>query len=73
MMKNMNEPIVGGQYEWQGMPCAITKVESEYRWLNFYEHLVTVEFFDKVTKQWAKLKTPFDGTFHLVLAPRVST
>ena len=73
MMKNMHEPIVGGQYEWQGMPCAISKVESEYRWLGFYEYLVTVEFFDKVTKRWSSLKTPFDGTFKLIFQPHHST
>lgn len=78
-MKNMNEPMVGGQYEWQGMPCAISKVETlpwtrlEISTLTHYKHLVTVEYFNKTAKQWAKLKTPFDGTFQLVLAPRVST
>lgn len=71
MIKNGNEPIIGAQYDWQGMPCTITKVESEYQWLNFYKHLVTVEYVDKVTKQWSSLKTPFDGTFKLTFAPAV--
>jgi hypothetical protein len=73
MMKNMNEPIVGGQYEWQGMPCAISNVEPPRSPLNFYKHLVTVEYFDKVTKRWSSLKTPFDGTFKLIFQPHHST
>ena len=70
-MKNVNEPIVGGQYEWQGMPCAISNVEPSG--LVHYKHLVTVEYFDKVVNRWSHLVTPFDGTFKLVMAPRVNT
>jgi hypothetical protein len=72
MMKNVNEPIVGAQYDWQGMPCAISNVEPST--LAHYKYLVTVEYFDKRAHRWSHVKTPWlSGAFKLVLAPHVST
>lgn len=72
MIKNENEPIIGAQYEWLGEPCTIINVESEYQWLNFYEHMVTVEYFNKDAGKWSRLKTPWlAGAFKLTFAPAV--
>lgn len=70
MIKNEQQPIIGAQYNWQGMPCAISNVEPCT--LAHYEYLVTVEYFDKRAHCWSHVKTPWlAGAFELVFQPAV--
>jgi len=72
MMKNMNEPIVGAQYSWQGMPCVVVGILKPT--FTHHDYDVLVEYFDRALKRWAQVRTPWlRGCFELALLPHVST
>ena len=70
MIKNKHEPIIGAQYSWQGMPCVLVGILKPS--FTHHDYDVLVEYFDKETKKWSQVRTPWVwGCFELVFQPAV--